>query len=164
MSRTFRALAKEVFSEGYFKRAQLRARRRRSPWNLILIPLVLGGVAGTSYVLFRTMWYVHTAIYPTHAGRLAEFWGKNISFGSFVSSFLLSVPLFFAALPLGMIVANLVAWLIPPARRTFAREAEGVVGASFAEATSDLWKLASILVPVCLVLSCIGAATLRDLR
>ena len=110
------------------------------------------------------MWEVHTAIYPSHVGRLSEFWGKNISLGSFVSSFLLLVPLFFASLPIGMILANLIAWLIPAACRTFDREAEGVTGASFTEAVSGLWKAALILVPICLVLSIIGAATLSDLH
>src|SRR5262249_8644481 len=99
MGRTLRALAKEGFSEGYVKRARVRAQRRKSAWNLVLIPLVVGGVGGTMYVLFRTMWYIHTVIYPAHVGRLAEFWGKNMSFASFVSSFLLLMPLFFAALP-----------------------------------------------------------------
>lgn len=130
----------------------------------MLIPLVLSAVGGTMYVLFRIMWEIHTAIYPSHVGQIADFWGKNISLSSFISSFLLLVPLFFASLSIGMIIANGIAWLIPPARRTFAREAEGVVGASFPDAISELWKAALIIVPVCLILSCIGAATLSDLR
>lgn len=115
-------------------------------------------------MLFQIMWRVHTAIYPAHTGRLHELWGSGISVGSFVSSVLLVVPLFFAALPIGMILANLAAWLIPPARRAFTREAEGVEGASFRQATCELGKLALILVPICLLLSGIGAATLGSLR
>jgi hypothetical protein len=164
MTRTLRDMAKEVTSHGYFGRARQRAQRRKSVWNLLLIPLVFGFVVATTYVLFRVMWEVHTAIYPSHVGRLAEFWGKNISLGSFVSSLLLLLPLFFASLPIGMILANLIAWLIPSARRIFDREAEGVAGASFTEAISGLWKVALVLVPICLVLSSIGAATLRDLH
>src|SRR3954471_19508208 len=96
MSRTLRSLAKEVFSAGYFTRARQRAQRRKSAWNLVLIPLVAAAVGGTTYVLFQVMWHIHTAIYPAHIGRLGEFWGRNIAFGSFVSSFLLLIPLFFA--------------------------------------------------------------------
>ena len=139
-------------------------KRRKSPWNLVLIPLGAGFIGCSTYVLFRIMWEVHTAIYPSHAGRLAEFWGKNISLASFASSFLLLIPLFFASIPIGMILANAIAWLIPAARRTFDREAEGVAGASFAEAVSALLKAALVLVPVCLLLSGIGAATLENLR
>jgi len=162
--RTLHGLVKEVFSDGYFKRARQRAQRRKSPWNFVLIPLVIGGVSATLYVLFQLMWHVHIAIYPAHAGRLGEFWGKGIGFTSFLSSFLLAMPLFFAALPIGMILANLVAWLISPARRVFAREAEGVEGASFGQAMFELGKVALVVVPICLLLSAIGAATLRDLR
>jgi hypothetical protein len=162
--RTLRGIAREVFSEGYLQRARQRAQRRKSPWNFLLIPLCFGGVAITLYVLFQIMWLVHTAIYPVHVGRLGEFWGKGISFGSFVPSFLLLIPLFFAALPIGMMLGNLVAWLIPPARRTFVREAEGVEGASFGDAMTGLWKISLIVVPVCLLLSLIGAATLTSLR
>ena len=164
MSRTLRDISKEAFSKGYIARARQRAQRRKSAWNLILIPLGFGGIAGTTYVLFRIMWQVHVAIYPAHAGRLSEFWGQDISFGSFFSSFLLLIPLFFAAIPVGLILTNMIAWLIPPARRTFAREAEGVVGASFADATSELAKIALIIVPICLAISSVGAATLRDLQ
>jgi hypothetical protein len=164
MTRRLRDMAREVVSPGYIGRARQRAQRRKSPWNLVLIPLGAGLIAGTAYVLFRIMWVVHTAIYPSHAGRLAEFWGKNISLASFASSFLLVVPLFFAAIPIGMILANAIARLIPAARRIFDREAEGIAGASFAEAILALGKVALVLVPVCLVLSGIGAATLRNLR
>lgn len=161
--RTLGEIAKEIRTPGYLGRARQRAQRRKSPWNLILIPLVVLGVGGSGYFLFRAMWGFHTWLYPAHVGRLSEFWGKNISAASFVSSFLLAVPLFFAALPIGMILANLVAWTIPPARSIFVREAEGIVGASFPEAMSDLLKVALIVVPISLVLSTVGAVTLRHL-
>jgi hypothetical protein len=162
--RTLCEIAKEVASEGYLDRARQRAARRKSPWNLLLIPLGLAGIAGTVYVLVQLMWRVHTLLYPSHVGRFHEFWGNGISAGVFVSSSLLVVPLFVAAIPLGMLLANIVAWFIPPARSAFAREAEGVEGASFRQATGELGKLALIIVPICLLLSGIGAATLSHLR
>lgn len=162
--RTLREIADEVLTEGYWSRARERAQRRRSPWNLLLIPLVLGGVALTFYLLFQLMWQVHIALHPEHAGRLAEFWRKYISFRSFVSSLLLAVPLGIVALPLGMILGNLIAWSIPPARRAFEREAKGVSGASLHQSVVELGKLALFLLPFCLILSLIGAATLDSLR
>jgi hypothetical protein len=126
--RTLRAMAREIFSSGYIGRARLRAQRRKSAWNLVLVPLGAGSVAGTMYLLFQVMWRLHTAIYPAHTGKLGEFWGTGIGSGAFISSFLLVAPLFFAALPIGMILANLLAWTIPPVRRAFMREAEGGAG------------------------------------
>lgn len=162
--RTLRGITREVFSRGYLRRARARARRRKSPWNAVLVPLGLGAVGGTTYGLFRAMWWLHTVIYPAHAGKLGEFWGRGIGFGAFVSSFLLVIPLFIAAIPIGMMLANLVVWMIPPARRAFTEEAQGVEGASFGEAMPELFTLARFIVPVCLLLSLLGAATLRSLR
>jgi hypothetical protein len=157
-------IVNEVFSEGYSERAQERARARRSPWHLILIPLFFGIAAAITYVLFQIMWRIHVAIYPEHVDRLTEFWGKGISFSAFVSSFLLVVPLFLAALPISMMIANAVIWLIPPARRALNKKAEGVKWASFAEAMRGLWIVSGVVVPSCLLLSFIGAATLASLR
>jgi hypothetical protein len=110
------------------------------------------------------MWRIHTLFFPAHAGRLSEFWQKGISFSSFVSSFILLMPLLVASVPLGMILANGVAWCIRPARRAFDHEAQGVKWASFPEAMGLLWRLSLIVVPICLVLSFVGAATLKNLR
>jgi len=159
-----RNISGEIQTKGYYERARQRAQRRRSPWNLLLIPLVIGSTGLTTYSLFRAMWQVHTMIYPDHAGRLGEFWGKGIGFRTFVSSFLLAMPLLFAALPLGMIVANGLAWCIGPARRAFNREAEGVKWASFRQSVSGLAIVAAVVVPLCLLLSFIGAVTLQNLE
>lgn len=157
-------ISKEVFSEGYFERARQRAKRRKSPWNLVLIPLWVGSMAFICYALFQLMWGVHAWLYPDHVGRFREFWAGRIGLPAFVSSFLLLIPLLFAAIPLGMIFANAVAWCIPPARRVFEREAKGVKWTSFPEAMKGLTKIALVMVPICLMLSFIGALTLVNLK
>jgi hypothetical protein len=154
----------ELLTPGYLGRARQRAQRRRSPWNIILIPLVLCSWGSITYGLFRVMWHAHTLLYPAHAGRLREFWGRNISGPSFVSSFMLFMPLLFAAIPLGMMVADCIAWCIPPARHAFEREAQGVEWVSFPEAMRSLWRISLVAVPVCVFLSLVGAATLKNLR
>lgn len=161
---SLRNIATEVFSRGYSERARQRAQRRRSPWNLVLIPLSLGSMAFIWYALFQLMWRVHTWFYPSHVGRLREFWAEGLDFSAFMSSFLLLMPLLFAGIPLGMIFANAVAWCIPAARRAFAREAEGVKWASFPEAMEGLTKIALVMVPICLILSFLGALTLEHLK
>ena len=124
----------------------------------------MGGIAGSAYVLFQIMWWIHITLYPGHAGRFNEFWQEGVSFQSFVSSFLMLIPLLFAALLIGLMFANCVAWCVVPARRAFDREAKGLKWASFRESMGGLWVIARILVPGCLLLSFIGAATLRSLR
>lgn len=157
-------ISKEIKTPGYLGRAHQRAQRRRSPWNLILIPLSISGMGGFTYLMFQMMWKVHTTIHPDHAGKLSEFWGKGISFTSFISSFLLMMPLLFASIPLGLMLANCIAWCILPARRAFNREAENVKWASFRESMQGLWAFAKFLVPICLLLSLVGAITLNNLK
>lgn len=158
------SLFKEVFKKGYFTRARIRARRRKSPWNLILIPLSMFGIGMVSYYLFRFMWWIHILVYPEHKGHFSEFWQSGISLPSFISSFLLMMPVLFAAFPLGFMIANCLAWCIPPARKTSDQEAKGYKFASFEESMRGLYKISLIWVPVCLILSLIGALTLRNLK
>jgi hypothetical protein len=159
---TLRSIKDEVFSRGYFKRAHQRAGRRQSIWNLVLIL----GVFGSCFLFWRGlmsgMWYVHTLFYPNQAGRFSEFW-EGHTHASFFPGFLLVIPLFFPPIPLGMLFTNFIMWCIPPARRAFDREAKGVKWASFIEAQSGLGWIALIIVPVCIVLSFVGALTLTHL-
>lgn len=159
-----RNISKEILTDGFFDRAHRRAQRRKSPWNLLLIPLALGGIVLSAYVLFQIMWRVHIAVYPEHANKLGEFWGEGISPRSFISSFLLLVPLLIAAAPLGLMLANILAWCITPARKVFDKEAQGVKWASLSESMHGLAKVALIALPLCLLLSLIGAVTLKSLR
>jgi hypothetical protein len=64
-------------------------------------------------------------------------------------------------LPVGFFLCNCVVWIIPPARRAFAKEAKGVSHASFFDAQRDLLLAAKYLVPLCLALSLAGALALR---
>jgi len=146
--------------EGY-RGARERARRRRSLWNLLLVPLGLAGWLGIWYGLFRLTWAVHMMIYPDH--RLQEFWRKGVSFSSFVPSFLMVFAPMPGALGLGLMVANRVAWLIPPARRAFEREAVGYPEAGYAEATAVVRKVAAWALPPGLAIALFSAWALRAL-
>ena len=68
-----------------------------------------------------------------------------------------TVAPFFAALTIAMIVGNCLTWLVPPARRVMAREAEPHPGTSFRESQGQLIQLAKYLVPIGLGLGAVGA-------
>lgn len=146
----------------YVVGARKRAQRRKSLWNLILIPLCVIGIAGVSFLLFMIMWQVHIVIHPEHAGRMEAFFSeKGSSVISKIATIFFTLPLFFAAMPLGLMFGNCVAWLVGPARRAFDREAKGVKGASFREAMHGLWDVTKVFVPACLILSFIAAILLK---
>jgi hypothetical protein len=142
--------------------AQERARRRRSPWNLILVPLGLAAWLGTWYGLFRLVWAFHVTLYPAH--RLQDFWPSGLGISSFVPSFLMVFGVAPGALSLGLVLANCAAWLVGPARRVFEGEAAGHHGTSFAEATSGLVKFVAFTLPAGLAVALLSAWALPSLR
>lgn len=159
-----REIIDEITRPDYLSRAKARAKRRKSLWNLILLPFLFGFWACVTYVLFRLMWWIHILVYPQHDGRMHEFWRKGNGTPAFISSFLLLIPLLFAALPISMLLSNCLAWCIPMARKVFEKEAIGYKRASFKEAIRDLLIVSKYIVPICLLLSLIGALTLKELR
>ena len=156
IARTFERTAE------WYAGARHRAQRRKSLWNGILLPLGLLAVGGIWYGLFRVVWAFHLQWYPQH--ELRNFWGKGISFWSFVPSFLMVFALAPGALCSGLALTNCVAWLIRPARRTFDKEAAGYSGTGFQEATGILFRIAVWTLSVGLIVSLIAACALKDLQ
>jgi len=107
----------------YLEKAQARARRRKSPWNLMLPVAILPVLAGLSWLGFELVWLVHVVLVPQHDGLRDQFWTDGISFVWFVPSFLMMFAPFPANLLAAFIVGNWIVWLIPGARRAFDREA-----------------------------------------
>ncbi len=111
------------------------------------------------------MWQIHLIAYPNHVGHLNEFWSEGIGFKSFVSSFLIAMPLFLPAMGASFILINLLFGFIAPARKIFEKEAAGDKEMTFFGATSGLIKVFfKYLLPIGLGLSLIGALTLSNLK
>jgi hypothetical protein len=146
----------------WYKEAQIRAQRRKSLWNLILIPLSLTFWFGIWYGLFRLVWAFHITFYPQHS--LQNFWQENISLSSFVPSFLMVFALMPGSICLGLVLANCIAWIVAPARRVFETESIGYKGTSFREATSTLLILSVWTVSTGLIISLIAAWALVSLK
>ena len=145
----------------WFEGAQQRAQRRKSPWNVILLPLGLAAAGATWYGIFRLVWAFHIQWYPHH--ELHDFWGSGIGFRSFVPSFLMVFALTPGALCVGMAAANCLAWLVRPARRTFAEEAVGHPGTGFRESTVALFRLAAWVLALGFTVALLGACFLKSL-
>jgi hypothetical protein len=146
----------------YYVRARLRAQRRKSAWNALLVPICFGAWIGIWYALFRLVWAFHIGLYPQH--RLADFWPRGISAGSFALSFLMVFALMPAAMALGFMLGNGMLWLIPGARRGLDVEARDHPGTNFADAMRDLFKIGVFVLPLGLIISCAAAYFLGSLR
>jgi ABC-type sugar transport system permease subunit len=149
-------------SAGYWAGARLRAQRRKSPWNLVLIPLCGGPAIAIWYLLFRLVWWFHAMLYPGH--QLPDFWRKGISFASFVPSFLMVFPLLPGALGTGLIFGNALAWLLPRVRRVFEAEAGDYPETSFRESMRRLFLLTLVSLPIGLLIALAAACFLRSLK
>ena len=150
-------LASEVTTRGYFGRAQQRAARRKSPWNLLEL-LAFVWVAVTWWALVHGIWATRNLIVPQHSIPFPTvFRSQNLG----PSSLLVFVLPLFAAIPIGMLVSNVILQRIPPYRRACEREAQGVWHASYADAQKDLSLLALCLSCPLLLLSLIAAVLLH---
>ncbi len=137
---------RDVFSRDYLAKARMRAKRRKSPWNLLLIPAILIPF-GVLWVLdFRAVNLLHMRLYP----------GQDIWKCRGIGTILVAISPFFGSLPVAMIMGNFFVRRLPPARRVLDREAEAFPVTSYRNSQKQLFKFALVLVPVSLLLSLIG--------
>jgi len=132
---------------GYLEEARKRATRRRSAWNLLLIPAVLG--------TWLTMWYASVRA----AGQLLRYTHPGLRFVLLPDSpggTLIALGLLFAWLPLAMVISNVLIAMLGPARRALDREAQMVPETDFASANRRLLRLMLVIVPAGLLLAILG--------
>jgi hypothetical protein len=141
-----------------------RRAKRKSAWNLVGALIIIMALAPVCYGLWLCAWRVHLLFYPAHAAQLREFWKSGLSAGAFISSFLLTLPLFVPAIVIACLTSNALMWLVPPARRTLNAEAAGDKEMTFRRANLGLLKWGGIASGIALLLALIGAATLSSLR
>jgi hypothetical protein len=148
----FNNIVKEVSRPDYIQRARQRARRRKSPWNLLLIPLVACSCGVISYVLLRVVLFCSSTV----AARPASFAARSEPIKT-----LLVIPLLIAAIPSALIAANFLIHLLPPARRALDKEAEGHAGCDYLSSQHQLWALGRFVAVVCIGISLLVAILFR---
>ena len=132
---------------GYLEEARKRATRRRSAWNLLLIPVVLG--------TWAVMWYASVQA----VGQFLRYTRPGLHFALLPDSgggTLIGLGLLFAWLPLAMVVSNIFVATVAPARRTLDREAETVPGTDLVSANRGLLKAMLVITPAGLLLAILG--------
>lgn len=112
------------------------SRPRKSAAHLFLLPVTFG-IAGVVCSLL-----VFAAV--RLAGELHHD-ARSFCTDTELTKTLIVLPMMFASFPLGLLGSNLVAWLIPPARRYFDREAKGRPRGDFGTAMRDLLRLAKFV-------------------
>jgi hypothetical protein len=132
----------------YYQDARRRAQRRRSPWNLLLIPAVLLPAAGLWCGIVEALQAFHRVFYP----------GETLGTASHsIGPILTAVSPMFAVLPIAMLIGNGLVWLVPPMRRVLDAEAAPHPGTGFWDAQRQLLRGAKYLVPIGLGAGALGA-------
>jgi len=131
----------------YLAEAQKRAQRRRSAWNLLLIPAVLLPLGLLVSGLVLVLQFLHQARYPAQALASASGFGPIFT----------TIGALLAAIPLSLLIGNRLVWLIIPTRRVLEHEATAVPKTDFVSAQRQLIRFGRIAVPVSLGLAVLGA-------
>ena len=132
---SIRYLANDMrFTEEQYR----QARRRKSRWNLLLIPAVLIPLIVMWVALVLLGAYAHGLIHN----------GQTLRTGRGLGPILDALAPMFIAVPLGMLAGNLLVWCIAPARHALEREAMPYPALRFAASQSALLKLLPLLATV----------------
>ncbi len=137
-----------------------RRAKRKSPWNFVCAML---GLSATYYYMKAfgeaAVW-LNLRIHPQNAVLAGNFYAY-LDRTSSPSAMLMGLPLFVPALICGLITGNIIAWLIPPARRAMNNEAAGDREISFSGANAGLIKFGGFTSAICFILSAIGIFIFR---
>ena len=132
----------------FYQEARARARRRRSPWNLLLIPAVVVPLGLLWWGLVALFEFLHASLYSAQDLRITP---------NGIGPILSAVAPFLAALPLSMMVGNRLVRLVRPARQALDQEAKPLPITSFSNAQQQLLWASKLLVPISLGLALFGA-------
>ena len=128
-------IGSEVTTRGYFGRAQQRAARRKSLWNLLDLSVGFFCMALAGWAILRGAWALRNLLMPQHAGWLSAVFHSEVHPIAHIVFFVASL---FACVPIGMLMSNFILWCVPGCRRAADREAKSVWHASFLDAQKDL--------------------------
>jgi hypothetical protein len=132
---------------GYITEARVRAGRRRSGWNLLLIPSYIVPwfllLFGSLVVLGRLYAVLH---HRTDVRVLPDT----------VGGILMAVGALFMWLGPSMILANQLVSFVRPARRALDLEAAAAVGTDRASANRGLLKMTALVTPLGLMVALVG--------
>lgn len=131
----------------YLEDAQRRARRRKSPWNLLLLATVLLFLGLLSAAGAGGAALLHQALYPAQTLRTATGLGAILA---------VCGP-FFGALPLAMQAGNASLRRLRPARDALSREAGEMHAHQFHGSQRQLIRITTFVLPCAVAVTLCGA-------
>ena len=141
---------KEEMSDGtWLANAQQRARRRKSPWNLLLPGIGLPLWLGSGFLLSTAGESLHAAL---HGAQLRQVAHEPMS----IALQMISIGSLFATLAPALLLTNFLVYQIPPARRALDAEDRGYKGVNYRSSQRALSKASVWVVAICVPIILIG--------
>lgn len=131
----------------YLDKALERAKRRKSTWNLLLLPAVV--------VPLGLMWWL-SVVGIAKLYRVVHPQTDFVLLPDTVGGILIAIGPFFAWLAPAMIIGNFATFMVPAARRALEAEAATVRGGDFRSANRGLLKGTAILMPAGILVTLLG--------
>jgi hypothetical protein len=143
-------LIHELRTGKWLGNASLRASRRKSPWNLLLVLVVPLWLV----LFFAGITSSHTvAFIITHGRPLAG----NLIWPSSIAPILVYLPLLLGTILPAMVLVNyFVYYCVPPARRAMDAEDKAFPGTEYATQQPVLLRLSLVTLPTAFLLAVIG--------
>lgn len=144
-------LGRELRAGTWLKNSRHRSKRRRSPWNLLLL---LFGIAFWVVIATLLGWAasrLHAALRPES---IALFASGPLRFNTALVLF----PAIFVAICPALLATNFVVYRIPPARRAMDAEDRGHPGTDYASSQRGLSKLGLWIGAVGILVMLVGAS------
>jgi hypothetical protein len=132
----------------YLGEARARARGRKSPVNLLLIPAVMVPWFAAWWVTSLGLGKLYRWLHPAHDFTVLP---------EGLSGILMAVTPLFAWLTPAMVLGNLLVASIPLAKRVLDAEAAPVPGTDLMSSNRALLKIAFVLTPASLLFGLLGA-------
>ncbi len=132
----------------YFRQARIRASRRKSRWNLLLIPACFGTLIALCAASVALLLRWHAVLHP----------GESFLNSRGIGPFLTMIAPFLGWLPVAFLVGNWFVRLVSRAREALDREALGHTGASYRSSQAALARLARWSVPFASAAGVFGAS------
>jgi uncharacterized membrane protein YozB (DUF420 family) len=122
--------------------------RRRSPWNIVLLA---AGFVFVGLIWFFLCKYIIYLFQDPHTPF------KDVASGHDTQMIFIVIPLFLPAVAWGLLCANALPWLIPPARRALEKEGKET-DRSFKKTSTPLLIAAIILTLICVPVAVFSAS------
>jgi H+/gluconate symporter-like permease len=141
---------RQELNEGtWVANARRRSRRRKSPWNILLLVFGVALWAAIAAVIGWAGATLHGSLHPTavplfDSGPLR------------MNSALVLFPSIFAALCPALLLTNFLVYLIPPARRAMEAEDREYPGTDYTSSRRALSKLGLWIWVICLPIALVG--------